>query len=236
MLTHPGPVVIPAALATAELEGKTGKEFITAVVAGYEVHNRIAKNFIPSTQARGFQSASVYGIFGATVTTGKLLGLDEEKMINAIALAIAAASGNLEGMRTGGGEFRIHEPNATRNGILAALLAQDNDRCSDIVLEGDAGFYHSFTGNNKGKLSYVYTGPKKITLSSVVDKLGEKYEMLDVTFKPYPTPGYNNPIIELMANMKKRYTINANLVKEITVETNWLEISYPSPAFPREYL
>ncbi|MFC1917713.1 MmgE/PrpD family protein [Chloroflexota bacterium] len=236
MLTHPGPILLPAALASAELEGKSGKDFITAVVAGYEVHNRIAKNFIPSTQARGFRSSSVYGTFGAAVATGKLLGLNEEKMMNAIALAVAATGGNLEGTRTGGGEFRIHEPNAARNGTLAALLAQDNDRCSDTILEGDAGFYHSFTGNNKGKLSYVYTGPKQTDLSSIVANLGKQYEMLNVTFKPYPTPGYNNPIIELMGKMKKQHAIDANQVKEITVEVNWLEITFPSPAFPREYL
>jgi hypothetical protein len=35
----------------------------------------------------------------------------------------------------------FHEPNATRNGIMAALLARENVRGSETALEGDAGFY-----------------------------------------------------------------------------------------------
>ena len=51
MLTHPGPCVVPAALATTELLAKGGREFITALVAGYEVETRIARDFIPSRPA-----------------------------------------------------------------------------------------------------------------------------------------------------------------------------------------
>ena len=61
MLIHPGPCVIPAALAAAELGGRSGKELLTALVAGYEVETRIAWDFIPTTQARGFRSSPVYG-------------------------------------------------------------------------------------------------------------------------------------------------------------------------------
>ncbi len=156
MLTHPGPCVVPAALATAELLNQGGREFITALVAGYEVQARIAKDFIPSTQARGFRSASVYGVFGPAVATGKLLGLTEDQMVNAIAFAATSACGTLETSRTGGHETFIHEPNAARNGVLAALLAREEFRCSETALEGDAGFYHAFTGNNTGKLSHVF--------------------------------------------------------------------------------
>ncbi|MFC1905164.1 MmgE/PrpD family protein, partial [Chloroflexota bacterium] len=235
MLTHPGCILIPAALATAEIEEKGGREFIEAVVAGYEVHNRIADGFIPSTQARGFRSASVYGIFGAAVATAKLLGFDEDKMACTIALAAAAASGNLESARTGG-EYRMHEPNAARTGALAAIMAGETRYYADTVLEGEAGFYYAFTGSNQGKLPYVYTGPNNIELSSVVDNLGTQYKMLDVTFKPYPTPGYNNPVIELMTRLKNQYHITHDQIRDILVEVNWLEITYPSPAYPRKYL
>ncbi|MBI2848479.1 MAG: MmgE/PrpD family protein [Chloroflexi bacterium] len=240
MLTHPGPNVLPAALATAELNRNSGKEFLTAVVAGYEIHNRIANDFIPSTQARGYRSSAVYGIFGAAVAVGKLLGLNEDEMAGAIALAVSATSGNLEGMRSGSDEWRIHEPLAARNGALSGLLSRllykSGSRCADSALEGDAGFYHTFAGNNKGKLSYVYVGPDQVDLSSIVEKLGERYEMLNVTFKPYPTPGFNNPVIELMSELKKKHAIDADGVDRIIVEVNWLETTYPSPAFPRPEL
>ena len=237
MLTHPGSCIVPAALATAEMGGKSGREFMAALVAGYEVEARIAKSFIPSTQARGFRSSAVYGVFGASVATGKLLGLNQDQMVGAIALAATMAAGTLEGAREGGGESVAHEPNAARCGVLAALLAmRENFRGSETALEGEAGFYHAFTGNNKGRLSYVFTGPKRVDLASVTEGLGQHYEMSNVTFKIYATAGYNNPVIDLMAALKRQHAIDPDHVEEITVEMNWLETLYPSPAFPRQQL
>ncbi|MBI2166298.1 MAG: MmgE/PrpD family protein [Chloroflexi bacterium] len=237
MLTHPGPCVVPAVLASAELAGKDGRELLTALVAGYEVQTRLSRDFIPSTQARGYRSAPVYGTLGSAVATGKLLGLSEDQMVNAIALAATSASGTSESARVGGSESSYHEPSAARNGVLAALAAAtENHHCAETALEGDAGFYYVFTGNNQGKLSYTFTGPNVTSLDSIVEGLGDYYEMTNVTFKPYPTPGYNNAVIELMTLLKRKHPINPDQVDEITVEMNWLETSYPSPAFPRPEL
>ena len=236
MLTHPGPMVISAALATAELDEKSGKEFLEAVVAGYEVQTRLAKDFIPTTQARGFRSSPIYGVLGAAVTTAKLLGLTEDQMVSAIALAATSAAGTLETGRVGGTETWLHEPAAARSGVLAALWAREYPGGSETALEGDAGFYNAFTGNNQGKLSHVFTGPKETSLDLIVEGLESHYEMLNVTFKPYPTPGYNNPVVDLMASLKQQHTIDPEQVEQITVEVNWLEINYPSPAFPRSEL
>ena len=93
MLTHPGPCSIPAGLAAAELAGRSGQELLTALAAGYEVEARVAGDFIPSTQARGFRSSPVYGTLGAAVTTGKLLNLSEDQLTTALALACTFAAG-----------------------------------------------------------------------------------------------------------------------------------------------
>src|SRR5213592_84853 len=87
MLTHPGVLIVPAGLATAEGEAKSGRELLTALVAGYEVQCRCARDFIPSTPAHGFRASPVYGILGAAATTAKLLGLGAPETVNAIALA-----------------------------------------------------------------------------------------------------------------------------------------------------
>lgn len=192
MLIHPGPCIVPAALATAELAGKSGKELVTALVAGYEVEARIASDFIPSTQARGFRCSPVYGALGAAVATGKLLDLTEDQLVTALALACTFAAGTTEGPRSGGQEMLFHEPNATRNGIMAALLAQEHVYGSETALEGEAGFYHAFVGNNRGELSYVFTGPQQTSLNKVVEALGSRWELLHVTPKIYPTAGYNS--------------------------------------------
>ena len=233
MLLHPGPCIVPAALASAELGGNSGKDLLTALVAGYEVETRIAGDFIPATQARGFRSSPVYGTLGAAVATGKLIGLDEEQMVTALALACTFAAGTNEGPRSGGREMLFHEPNATRNGIMAALLAREGLRGSETALEGEAGFYHALTGNNRGELAYTFTGPLQASLADVVADLGSQWELMHVTPKIYPTAGYNCPVIELMTQMCASHEITPGQVKSITVDMNWLETLYPSPAFPR---
>lgn len=232
MLIHPGPCLIPAALASVELEQRTGRELITALTAGYEVEARIAGDFIPSTQARGFRSSPVYGTLGAAVTTGKLMGLSEDQLVTALALACTFAAGTTEGARAGGQEMLFHEPNATRNGIMAALLAREEVRGSETALEGAAGFYNAFTGNNQGILSYMFSGPDQVPLDSVVAELGDRWEMLHVTPKIYPTAGYNCPVIELMSDIRSAHNLPIDEIERITVDLNWLETLYPSPAFP----
>ena len=232
MLTHPGPCIIPAGLATAELAGRSGKELVTALAAGYEVESRIAGDFIPSTQARGFRSSPIYGTLGAAVTTGKLLGLGEDQLVTALALACTFTAGTNEGPRSGGREMMFHEPNATRNGIMAALLAREDVRGSETSLEGDAGFYNAFVGNNKGELSYVFQGPNRVAIEDVVSELGTRWELMHVVPKIYPTAGYNCPVIDLMTDIRAAHQLNIDEIEGITVDMNWLETTYPSPAFP----
>ena len=232
MLIHPGPCVIPAALATAELEGRDGRDLLTALVAGYEVEARIAGDFIPSTQARGFRSSPVYGTLGASVACGKLLGHTEDRLVTTLALACTFTGGTTEGARAGGREMMFHEPNATRNGVMAALLAREDVAGSEYALEGDAGFYNAFTGNNQGELTYVFQGPLQTSVDDVAADLGSRWELMHVTPKIYQTAGYNCPVIELITQIRARHAIPAADIESITVDMNWLETLYPSPAFP----
>ena len=91
MLTHPGVLIVPAGLATAEGEGRSGRDLLTAIVAGYEVQCRCSRDFIPSTPAHGFRASPLYGILGCAATTAKLMGLDSSQTVHAIALAASFA-------------------------------------------------------------------------------------------------------------------------------------------------
>ena len=239
MLIHPGPCIIPAALASAEISSATGQQLLTAMAAGYEVEARIAGDFIPATQARGFRCSPVYGTLGAAVATAKLLELDEDQTVTALALACTFTGGTTEGPRVSGREMLYHEPNATRSGIMAALLARENLRGSETCLEGDAGFYNAFVGNNRGELSYTFSanppgdcGPGTTDLAATVEGLGDRWELMHITPKIYPTAGYNCPVIELTTRMRAAHDVPPEDIESISVEMNWLETTYPSPAFP----
>src|SRR5438105_6335634 len=156
MLTHPGIAILPAALAAAEVAGASGKEFLTAVAAGYEVMERVSAEFIPTVMARGFHAGLVFGIFGAAVAAAKLQRLDENQIHSAIAQCVNLAAGNLEGARSGGRSLR--EGGAVRNALLAVALARHGIESGETTLEGEAGFYHAYAGNNRGDLRFSFTG------------------------------------------------------------------------------
>jgi len=233
MLTHPGVLIPPAGLATAEGEGRGGRDLITAIVAGYEVQCRCSRDFIPSTQARGYRSSPTYGILGCAATTAKLLGLDAAGITHSIALAASFAGSLIEGQRTGAMDADFAEAQAGRSGVWAASLAAQGFRGAATALEGEGGFYNAFTGNNKGDLTYAFNGPLKASFDEVVGDLGRRWEVLDVKFKVYPTPGFNQPVIWLGAEMVAKHGLKYEAIDRITLEMNYLETLYPSPRFPR---
>ena len=233
MLTHPGVLIPPAALATAEGEGRTGRELLAALVAGYEVQCRCARDFIPSTPAHGFRASPVYGVLGCAATTAKLLGLDASQTTNAIALAASFAGSLIEGQRVGVRDADFAEAQAARTGMWAATLAAQGFQGAATALEGEGGFYNAFTGSHRGDLTYSFTGPLKTDLDDVVADLGRRWEVLDVKFKIYPTPGFNQPVIWLAGEMTAQHKLRAEEIEHITLEMNHLETLYPSPRFPR---
>src|SRR5262247_1720632 len=97
MLTHPGTSILPGAFVAAETAGASGRDFITGLVAGYEVMERMAADFIPTVMARGFHAGPVFGIFGPTVAAAKMMRFNEDQLNATIALCASLAAGNLEG-------------------------------------------------------------------------------------------------------------------------------------------
>jgi 2-methylcitrate dehydratase PrpD len=225
MLAHPGACVIPAVLATAELDGASGRQVLTAMAAGYEVECRLAGDYLPATQARGFRSSPVYGTFGAAVAAAKARGLDEDGLHGAIGWASTFTAGLVDAGHA------FHEPLAARNGVLASVVAGPDFPAPERSLDGPGGFYNAFTGNNEGRLSYTFFGPRRIGLEPVAADLGERWELLHVIPKMPPTPGFNIPVIELLKDLKREHGFAGSQVESVQVLMNWLETSYPSPEF-----
>jgi MmgE/PrpD N-terminal domain len=230
MLTHPGTAIIPTALAAAEVCGASGKDFLTGVVAGYEVSERMAADFIPTLMARGFHPGPVFGIFGAAVAAGKIMGLDADQMNSTIALCASLAGGNPESARSGGKALR--EGAAVRNAMLAVTLAQYGHAGGETVLEGEAGFYHAFAGNNSGRLTYSFAGDTKASLEKIVENLGREWMFLETLYRIYSIAGYNIAHIDVTAALCDEHDIKPENIDRIEAVVNWLETQYPSPAFP----
>ncbi len=234
MLTHPGPVLVAVALSVGELEGRTLDEVIVALAAGYEFECRLADDFVPTVSAHGFRPAPIFSTLGASLVVGKLLELDEDGLVAAIAIAASCASGLTEPGRARGGEGSVHEPNAARQGIFSGMMASLGHIVgSEHVIEGPAGLYKAFAGDATGRLRYVFEGPTEIDLATITEGLGERYKLLDAMFRIYNGAGYNQPVVELLGEMCARHGVVASEIEQITIAMNYLETLYPSPDFPR---
>jgi hypothetical protein len=230
MLTHPGIAILPAAFAAAETAGASGKEFLVAVAAGYEVMERMAAEFIPTVMSRGFHAGPVFGIFGAAVAAAKLQRLDQNQIHSAIAQCVNLAAGNLEGARSGGRSLR--EGGAVRNALLAVALAKHGTPGGETVLEGEAGFYHAYAGNNRGELRYSFTGANRMDLAKITEGLGRDWIFLETLYRIYSTAGYNIAHVDVTAKLCEEHDLRYDDIDRIEALVNWFETEYPSPAFP----
>jgi len=230
MLTHPGSAILPAALAISEAEHASGRDYLVAIAAAYEVMERLAADFIPTVMSRGFHAGPVFGIFGAAVAAAKLMRFDADRIHAAIAQCVNLASGNLEGPRSGGRSVR--EGAAVRNALLAVAMARHGMPGGETVLEGEAGFYHAYAGNNDGRLTYSFTGQTRVQLADIVADLGRRWLFLETLYRIYSTAGYNIAHIDVTAQLCAEHDIHSEDVDHIEAVVNWLETQYPSPAFP----
>jgi 2-methylcitrate dehydratase PrpD len=225
MLTHPGTSIVPAAFVAAETEGASGREFITGLAAGYEVMERMAADFIPTVMARGFHAGPVFGIFGAAVAAAKIMRFTEDQVNDTIGLCVNLAGGNLEsaGLREGA---------AVRNAMLAVALAKRGHRGGETALEGNAGFYNAYAGNNKGQLTYSFVGDTQASLDKITSNLGKEWMFLETLYRIYSISGYNIAHIDVTAKLCEEHNIRYEDVDRVEAVVNWLETQYPSPAFP----
>jgi 2-methylcitrate dehydratase PrpD len=225
MLTHPGTCIVPSAFVAAETEQASGRDFITGLVAGYEVMLRMAADFIPTLMARGFHAGPVFGIFGAAVAAAKVMRLTEDQLTNAIGLCVNLAGGNLESRG-------LRESAAARNAMLAVALAKQGRQAGEAALEGDAGFYHAYAGNNRGDLTYSFVGETRTSLAALTAGLGEEWLFLETLYRIYSTAGYNIAHVDVTAQLCEEHDIRYEDVDRVEAVVNWLETQYPSPAFP----
>jgi MmgE/PrpD N-terminal domain len=212
------------------MAGSSGKEFLAGVAAGYEVMERMAAEFIPTVMSRGFHAGPVFGIFGAAIAAAKLGGLDENQINGAIAQCANLAAGNLEGARSGGRSLR--EGGAVRNALLAVALAKHGTPGGETTLEGEAGFYHSYAGNNRGELRYSFTGRNRTDMAKIGEGLGRDWIFLETLYRIYSTAGYNIAHVDVTAKLCEEHNLTYEDIDRIEALVNWFETEYPSPAFP----
>ena len=143
---HPGATVALPALAVAQARGASGRELLTAIVAGFEVLHRIGSATLHTPEKRGFHAPGVVGPFGAAIAAGLLAGLPADRLTHALGIAGSLGGGLLAFSKAGSGGMvkRLHMGRAAEAGVLAAQLAGGGYEGPETVLEGSFGLFDAF--------------------------------------------------------------------------------------------
>jgi 2-methylcitrate dehydratase PrpD len=208
---HPSACVIPAALALAESFEKSGKEFINALVVGYQVSIQMGMFLNPSHRQKGFHSTGTCGALGAAAAASKIMELDEKGILNALGLAGTQAAGLMESDHSGSMAKHLHAGKAAQSGVLSALLAKKGFTGAHSILEGKEGLFQAM-GDLKDQESLLKEHGSENTTP-------EEFEILKVYFKKYPVCRHLHSSLDATLNLIKNENIKASDIQEITVKT-----------------
>src|SRR5260370_5706982 len=198
---HPAAPVAPALFALSELRPVSGEDLLHAIILGVEAECRIGNAVTPAHYRRGWHITSTCGVFGAAAAAGKLLRLDQQRMVWALGNAAAQSAGLIESL--GSMAKSISVGNAARNGLAASLLAEQGFTGAEQAIEGTYGF---------AKVMSDEAG-----LGGVTDGLRESWEILANAYKPYPCGVVLCPVIDGCLDLRERHALAADRIATVTV-------------------
>jgi 2-methylcitrate dehydratase PrpD len=205
-VVHPAGPVATAALALAERLPTSGADFLLALALGIEMTCRLSKA-ISVPPAKGTVAWSQTGItagIGAAVAAARLLQLDARRLQYAIGIALSQAAG-----------FRVMHATmvsslmpaqGAQTGLRAALMAEHGFTASPAALEGRYGFLEVFA--------------ETPDLTALSDELGERFEVLRNTYKPYPCGIVIHPIIDACLQLRGEHEIDPGSIDNVSIKAS----------------
>jgi 2-methylcitrate dehydratase PrpD len=186
---HAAAAVIPAALGVAEREHATGRDFLRAVVLGYEAALRVGEAVNPS-HYRFWHPTGTAATFGAAAAAGSLISLTPTQMVDALGSAGTQAAGLWEFNADGAMSKSLHPGKAAFNGVLAADLARAGFTGATRILEGDRGFFRATAATHDA--------------TRVTDGLGERWKVVENCYKLHSCCGHTHTAIDVALDVRSR--------------------------------
>jgi 2-methylcitrate dehydratase PrpD len=205
---HTEAVIVPVALAVGEACGASGAEMVQAWAVGTEVMLRLAAG-VDATFAlneSGFHTTSVFGAYGAAAAAARLMGLDAAETASALALCTSLTSGTNAGWGVGAARNKSIQPGwAAMAGISAAEMARAGVECAWTTIDAHLGLYYSHAWKSTW------------TRSSVVERLGEAWKLVDGTFKFHVAGVMMQATLDCAAEIAATKAIDSDEVETVRV-------------------
>ncbi|TMH76387.1 MAG: MmgE/PrpD family protein [Betaproteobacteria bacterium] len=213
---HVGAVVLPALAAVAELRrGMSGREFLTAAVAGYEVGPRVGLCMGEEHIGQGWHSGATLGVFSAGAGAARGLKLDADKTVHALGIAGTQAAG-LMAAQYGAMVKRMHAGRSSQSGLYGALLAEAGFTGIPDVFESEyGGFCTTFSRSQD-----------RFRLAELTAGFGEVWQTMGVALKFYSCVGSNHTTLDALREMRSERAFDAEDVKKIVVHASQVTVDH----------
>jgi 2-methylcitrate dehydratase PrpD len=203
---HPTAPVAPAVLALAEQRGLGGADVLHAFILGAEVECRIGNAVSPGHYARGWHITSTCGVFGSAAASAKLLRLDAGQTGHALGIASSQSAGTVENLPSGAKNVSVG--NAARQGMFAALLAEQGYTSAPAAIEGTLGWARAMGD--------------QAAVAEITGDLGQRWELLANTYKPYPCGIVMHAVIDACLELSRQHALTAAEIAEVVVSGDQL--------------
>lgn len=196
---------VPAALSVAEYVGASGKDLLCAVILGGDLASRIA--FVEGLGFdHPFDPIGTANAFGVAGLTGRLMGMNENQMLNSFGILVNMLAGSFRSLWDGVMTFKLYGALSARNGIMSALMAKNGFTGLKDPLFGPQGFYESYC-------------PKPYHPEYMNRDLGEEFYVKS-RHKKYPSCQGNHNIIDCGLDILAEHDIDAEDIAEIIIGVN----------------
>jgi 2-methylcitrate dehydratase PrpD len=211
---HPGTVVFPAILATAQHRGATGRDMVVAAVVGYEAGVRIGA-FLGRSHYRVFHTTGTAGTLAAAAGVAHLLGADAKIMLHALGSAGTQAAGLWEFLRDAADSKQLHAAKAAADGLLAAYIACEGFTGAQRILEGEQGMA---AGMSSG------ADPEKL-----IGGLGERWAVLETSFKFHASCRHTHPAADALLQAMQEHHLTADQITRVRAHVHQAAIDVLGP-------
>jgi len=216
---HVGAVTLPGVLAVAEIlpadARMSGRDFLRACVAGYEVGPRVGLCMGPEHIAQGWHSGATVGVYSAAAGAAAALRLDAEKTVHALGIGGTQSAG-LMAAQFGAMVKRMHAGRAAQSGLYGALLARN----------GFTGIVDVFENPYGGFCSTFSRSTDRFDLKQLTDGFGERFETMNIALKFYSCVGSNHTTLDAIRNMQARHPFGAQDVERVVVHGSLVTVEH----------
>jgi len=202
---HPAAVVFPPALAVAQSIGASGREFLAAVVAGYEVGIRVGE-FLGRSHYRIFHTTATAGTLAAATATGRLLRLDASQMLHAFGSAGTQAAGLWEFLRDAADSKQLHCAHAASTGLASAYLARDGFTGARQILEGAQGLAAGMSSD---------ADPSRLTAG-----LGSRWATVETSFKYHASCRHTHPSADALLLLMREHRLKPDDIAAVVAQVH----------------